>query len=162
MNKKPGLLISVSILAVIILSVSFNMNLGGGDPIHLREGINPDSVLYVCPAASGVWNSLSESLHFLSKYASFFFSFVGIVLVFSWGWALYQNLLKDKFNEDAYKNSWEITKVIFWLIIVFTILIMTPNHYRRVDVRGSDAQWVLCDNTSDDARAVSYKAVTLH
>ena len=162
MNKKPGLLIAVSIFAIIILSVAFNMNFGGGSPVKLPEGVNPDSVLYVCPIASNTWDHLSESLHFMSKYASFFFSFVGIVLFFSWGWALYQNLLKDKFNEEAYKNSWAITKVMFWLIIAFTVLIVTPNHYRRVDVRGHGSDWVLCDSTSENAQPVKYKGVTLH
>ena len=65
MNKKPGLLISVSVLAVIILSVSFNINLGGGEPVQLQAGVNPDNVLYICPVENSLWDNLSKSLHFL-------------------------------------------------------------------------------------------------
>ena len=161
MNKKPGLLFAVCFLAIIILAVSFNMNLGGSAPVQLRPGVNPDDVLYVCPSASMTWDGISKSLHFLGKYASVFFSFIGIVLVFSWGWALYQNLLKDKFSVDVYKNPWEITKIIFWIMIVFTICSVTPNQFRRVEVKGHGTDWVLCENTSEGAKAVNPRAVTL-
>lgn len=159
MNKKPGLLFAVSLFAIIILAASFNMNLGGNAPIKLREGINPDNVLYICSAANETWNNISHSMHMLEKYASLFFSFAGIVLFFSWGWALYQNLLKDKFNDEAYKTPWELTKATFWIIIAFTVIFVTPNHYRNVNVRGHGDGYVLCENTSDGARPVNYKAI---
>lgn len=161
MNKKPGLLFAVSVFAIIILAVSFNMNLGGNAPVKLQAGVNPDNVLYVCPAIDSVWKQISDSLHFLGRYAAVFFCFAGIVLFFSWGWALYQNLLKDKFVDEAYKNPWGLTKAVFWIVIIFTILSMTPNHYRNVEVRGHGDNWVLCENNSDGARAVPYKAVRL-
>ena len=161
MKKKPGLLFAVSLLAIIILAVSFNMNLGGYTPVHLREGINPDSVLYVCPASSEIWDQISESLRLMSKYIYLFFTFAGIVLLFSWGWALYQNLLKDKFSDDAYKNPWGLTKIFFWMLVVFIVIVMTPNHFRHVEVRGSSEQWGLCDYDSEGARAVPYGRVTV-
>ena len=161
MNKKPGLLFAVAVFAIVILAASFHMDYGAHTTVMLRQGVNPDSVLYVCPSANVTWDNLSHSLHFMQRYASVFFSFIGIVLVFSWGWAFYQNLLKDKFSEDVYKNPWGVTKVIFWLIVVISILFVTPNHFRRVEVRGHGDNWVLCDNTSKDARAVNYRAVTL-
>ena len=163
MNKKPGLLFAVCFFAIIILAVSFNMNLGGDTPVKLKEGVNPNNVLYVCTAAHSTWDQLSKSLHFLGRYASVFFSFAGIVLFFSWGWALYQNLLKDKFNEDAYKTPWALTKGVFWVIVVFTVVYVTPNHFRRVEIRGHGDNWVLCDNNSQShgVKAVNYKAVTL-
>ena len=161
MNKKPGLLFAISVFTIIIVAVSFNLNFGANPPIQLPEGVNPDNVLYVCPVENTTWNQVSQGLRFLARFAPLFFSFAGIVLVFSWGWALYQNLLKDKFVEDAYKNPWDLTKVFFWLVVVFTVAYMTPNHFREVNVRGSEEQWVLCDNTSDGARPVNYRAVTL-
>ena len=161
MNKKPGLLFSISVFTIIIVAVSFNFNFGANAPVKLREGINPDNVLYVCNAANTTWENISQGLHFLASFAPFFFSFVGIVLFFSWGWALYQNLLKDKFVDEAYKNPWDLTKIFFWMAVVFTVLYVTPNHFRQVDVRGSEEQWVLCDSTSKDARAVNYRAVRL-
>ena len=161
MNKKPGLLFAVCLLAIIVLSVSFNMNLGDGTAVKLASGVNPDKVLYVCPIANSIWVSISQSLHLIGKYAIVFFCFAGIVLCFSWGWALYQNLLKDKFSEDVYKNPWGLTKVVFWIIVIFTILIVTPNHFRRVELHGHGDNWVLCDNTSEGARPVNYRAVKL-
>ena len=84
MNKKPGLLFAVSLLAIIILAVSFNMNLGGNAPVSLHAGVNPDKVLYVCKiTGDSAWNQFSTSLHFLGRYAILFFCFVGIVLFFS-------------------------------------------------------------------------------
>jgi len=161
MNKKPGLLFAVSVFTIIIVAASFHLSLGGNDPVKLRAGVNPDNVLYVCSAANASWAQVSQAMHLLAKLAPLFFSFAGIVLLFSWGWALYQNLLKDKFVEDAYKNPWNLTKVFFWIVVVFTVVYLTPNYFRRVDVRGSEEQWVLCDNTSDGARAVNYRAVRL-
>ncbi len=162
MNKKPGLLFAVCLLAMIILAASFGMNFGGNPPIHLPSNVNPDSVLYVCPASDSAWADISQSLSMINKYAYLMFFFALFVLMFSWGWALYQNLLKDKFNEDAYKNPWGLTKVIFWCAVIYSLLVWTPNHFRRVEVRGSNAQWVLCENTSTGAKATFSRNVTLH
>ena len=161
MNKKPGLLFTVSLLAIIILAASFNMNFGGNAPVHLRAGINPDNVLYVCPATSDGWNQFSTGLHAVGQYAHLLFAFIILVLMFSWGWALYQNLLKDKFSADVYKKPWELTKSVFWGIVIFTVVYMTPNYYRTVHVRGARADYVLCESTSTGARAVNPSAVSL-
>ena len=162
MNKKPGLVFAISVFTIIIVAVSFNLNLGGNAPVELQPGVNPDNVLYVCPAINETWTQVSNGLRFLARFAPLFFSFAGIVLLFSWGWALYQNLLKDKFVEDAYKNPWGLTKMFFWLVVVFTVCYVTPNRFRQVEVRGSDEQFVLCESTSNDARAVYYRSVKLH
>ena len=164
MNKKPGLLLTVSILAIIVLATAFNMNLGGDSAVHLRAGVNPDSVLYICPVADNIWDSFANAMSLGRRYIYMGFWFAGIVLLFSWGWALYQNLVKDKFSADAYKNPWGLTKLFFWAAVICTVLAMTPNYFRTVHVRanGHDSQWVLCDSTSTNARAVNAKAVTLH
>ena len=162
MNKNPGLLFTVSLLAIIILAASFNMNFGGNPPIQLPNGVNPDSVLYVCPIGDeGGFSQFSAALHAVGKYVRLFFSFMTLMLVFSWGWGLYQNLLKDKFSADAYKNPWALTKIVFWMVVVFSVLFMTPNHFRRVDIRGHGDNWVLCESTSLGARAVNPRAVNL-
>ena len=162
MNKNPGLLFTVSLLAIIVLAASFNMNFGGNAPVHLPAGVSPDSVLYVCPTGgAGGFLQFSVALHAVGKYAYLFFAFMVLVLAFSWGWALYQNLLKDKFSADAYKNPWGLTKGVFWMAVVFFVLFMTPNYFRRVEVRGHGSDWVFCENTSAGARAVKPGAVTL-
>ena len=161
MNKKPGLLFIVSLAAIILLAASFHMDFGGNAPVHLPNSVNPDSVLYVCPATGDIWNQFSGILHSIGKYVYLFFAFVILVLMFSWGWALYQNLLKDKFSEDAYKNPWDLTKVFFWGAVIVYILFMTPNYFRTVHVRGSHADWVLCENTSEGARPTLSKNVSI-
>jgi hypothetical protein len=162
MNKKPGLLFVVCLLAIIVLAVSFNMNFGGNEPIHLRAGIDPNNVLYVCPVdKDGALAQLASGLRIIGQYAYLLFAFMALVLVFSWGWALYQNLLKDKFSVDVYKNPWDLTKVLFWMSVVFYVLFMTPDHFRRVEVRGRGTNWVLCDNTTTGAKAIFPEDVTL-
>ena len=76
MNKKPGLLFVVSLLAIIVLAVSFNMDFGGNAPVKLPAGINPDDVLYVCPVtAKGAFTQLADGLHAIGRYASLLFAF---------------------------------------------------------------------------------------
>ena len=75
MNKKPGLLFSICLLAMIVLATSFGMNFGGNPPLKLPNGINPDTVLYVCPVKDSVWDGIATSLSFLSRYAYIFFFF---------------------------------------------------------------------------------------
>lgn len=163
MNKKPGLFLAVSLLAVIVLAASFGFDFGGADAVRLRAGINPGNVLYVCPVNDSVWTSVAEAFSSVSRYIYIAFIFALIVLIFSWGWALYQNLLKDKFSADAYKNPWEFTKMLFWAAVLLTLITVTPNHFRTVHVRvnGHTTDWVLCENNSPGARAVNERAVTL-
>ena len=162
MNKNPGLLFVVSLSAIIILAASFHMDFGGNAQINLPAGVNPDGVLYVCPIAKdGAWTQFASALHGVGRYVSFFFAFMILVLMFSWGWGLYQNLLKDKFSADAYKNPWELTKVVFWMAVVCFVLFKTPDYFRRVEIRGHGSNWVLCENTSSGARAVRPGAVTI-
>lgn len=164
MNKKPGLLTAVSILAIIILAAAFNMGLGGDTVVQLRAGVNPDSVLYICPAFPNSWEEFANVMSMWRRYIYMGFGFAVIILFFSWGWALYQNLVKDKFSADAYKNSWGLTKIVFWAAMICFILAMTPNYFRTVHVHfdGHDTEYVLCDNTSENAHAVNANAVTLH
>ena len=161
MNKKPGLLFAVVVFAIIILAASFNMNLGGNAPVHLKAGVNPDTILYVCPIGESNWDTFATAFSMWRQQIYMFFVFAMIVLLFSWGWALYQNLLKDKFSDDVYKNPWGLTKMFFWAGVVCTVLAMTPNYYRRVHVNGNNQQWVLCENTSEGARPVRASAVSL-
>lgn len=161
MNKKPGLLFVVVVFAMIVLAASFDMNLGGDSVVRLKAGINPDTILYVCPIKSGNWDIFANAFSFWEKYVYMFFIFAAIVLSFSWGWALYQNLLKDKFSADAYKNPWGLTKIFFWAGVICTVLAVTPNHFRTVHVRGDNRNWVLCENFSEGARPVRAQGVEL-
>ena len=158
MLKKPGLLFSVCALALVILATVFRLQLPSADTESAKiAATNVANHLFVCPMASSTWDSVAQGFSVLKPYISMFVVFAVIVLLFSWGWALYQNLLKDKFVKDAYKNPWDITKIIFWLAVAFVMCVQTPNHFRaKVPVRsnGETAEWVLCEQSAPEARAV--------
>ena len=162
LNKKPGLFLAVSVLAIIILAASFDIHLGGAGQIHLRAGVNPGNVLYVCPVSNITFDALAKSFSVLSKQVYLLFTFALIILVFSWGWALYQNLLKDKFSADVYKNPWGLTKIFFWAMVIVTIIMVTPNYFRtvHVHVKGHTYDYVLCESNSVGARPINERAVT--
>lgn len=156
MNKKPGLLYSVYALAVVILMTVFHVTISGTKESAVQNTKNIANYLFVCPTSSNTWDSIADVLGKFTEYMYMGVSFMIIVLLFSWGWALYQNLLKDKFNADVYKTPWTITKIAFWITIVFIVLSKTPNYYRpRVEVNSTS--WVLCESTSENARAVRVK-----
>ena len=163
MNKKPGLVFAVCALAMIILAAAFHMDLGGAAAVKLRAGIDPNNVLYVCPIKESGWTTFASTLTFAKRYIFMGFVFAFMVLLFSWTWALYQNMVKDKFNESAYKNPWGLTKIFFWAMVAYLILSATPNHFRTVHVhnKGRISDYTLCENNSENARPVNPKAVTL-
>ena len=144
---KQGLLWSVVVLAAIIIVAGFNMQLGA--PV---ESTVPESmlgnILYVCPITDSTWDSVAYGLRPFTNYiiAGFFFAFV--LLVFGWGWQLYQNMLDDKFKRESFKTIWAFTKWWFWAAIIFTVLLLTPNNFRRVEITGYGDNWVLCDDTT--------------
>ena len=159
MNKKPGLFFSVCALAMIVLASLFKWNLFNSSESVTRTK-DVAKYIFVCPTASDRWDSISSTLVNGKEFMYMGLIFMIIVLLFAWGWALYQNLLKDKFNADVYKNPWGITKIVFWAVIIAVLLVKTPNYFRRVDVRGHGNNWVLCENTSEGAKAAPYKMVS--
>jgi len=80
-------------------------------------------------------------------------------LAFFWGWALYQNLLQDKFKREDFAKVWGFTKILFWAGVILVIVLHTPNHYKRVEIRGATGEYVMCENTSDGVRAVPINLV---
>ncbi|MBO7642859.1 MAG: hypothetical protein J6S74_01860 [Alphaproteobacteria bacterium] len=154
---KKGLLYSIVALAAIIIVASFNMQLGNMNPQNAATNIAQD--LYVCPIANQTWDSVSQSLYPFIKWimAGFFFGLV--LLLFGWGWQLYQNLLADKFKRDAFKNIWTFTKWGFWALVVVMLILITPNNFRRINIGGDSNHWMLCEATDDGARAIRATAV---
>lgn len=175
MNKKPGLLFAVTLLAIIVLMTAFNVdfisdmqnlniNVSASRSVSLPNGVNPDSVLYVCPVAHDTWDSIAQAMRTARRFITMFAMFAIIILSFSWAWALYQNLIKDKFSADAYKNPWTLTKAFFWGGVICAIVLLTPNYFRKVSVhhRGTSSEWVLCESFSPGARPVNAKAVKIN
>ena len=157
MDKKKGLLFSVCVFALIMLEAIFKVKLQGGGESVKAMAKNAAEYLFVCPMSNNTWDAVAKSFSRLQQYISMFVVFIVIVLLFSWGWALYQNLLKDKFVVDAYKRPWEITKICFWMTVIFVMVVLTPNYFRpKITGRsnGHETKWVLCEQTSAGARAV--------
>lgn len=155
---KPTMLFAIILLVSIVLMTSFNLTLSPTEPLTVSAAMAPNA-LYVCPASDSFWVPVSEGFSQLRRPMVIGFIFVSILLVFIWGWALYQNLLKDKFSRDTYKKPWSFTKLAFWAMIVVSMLISTPNHFRTVKIDGAPGDWVLCENNTPGAQAVRASAV---
>ncbi|MBP5707589.1 MAG: hypothetical protein J6W79_01175, partial [Alphaproteobacteria bacterium] len=122
---KKGLLYSIVALAAIIIVASFNMQIGNMTPQD--STVNIAQELYVCPVANPAWDSVSQSLHPFIKWIMAGFFFGPVLLIFGWGWQLYQNLLSDKFKRESFKNIWAFTKFGFWALVIVMLLLVTPN-----------------------------------
>lgn len=155
---KPTMMFAIVMLTAIVLMTAFNINILPNE-VNVISATDAPNALYVCPAASNLWDKLAEGFQILKKPLIIGFFFGLILLVFIWAWALYQNLLKDKFVRDAYKTPWAFTKLLFWGVVIVSLLLATPNYFRTVHLKGAPGNWVLCDNTTPGNRAVRADAV---
>ncbi|MDR0726614.1 MAG: hypothetical protein LBF37_00960 [Rickettsiales bacterium] len=156
---KPTMLFAVIMITAIILAASFGLHIQPIEPLYKLSNEVAANALYVCPAANSIWDSVSQGLRPFIRYINMAFFFAVMLLIFSWGWALYQNLLKDKFEKKSFDNSWAMTKVIFWIGIIVLILVVTPNGYRKVHVAGATGTYVLCEANTPGALPVKADAV---
>lgn len=157
---KPSMIFAIVMLTAIVLIVSFDLQLSPTVPLTLPEGTDIGRVLYVCPAASSTWDSVASGMRGLVHPLTIGFFFAGMILLFVWGWALYQNLLKDKFDKSSFSNPWGFTKFLFWAIVIVTLAAATPNHFKTVHITGITGDYILCDNNTPGARAVMADMVT--
>lgn len=151
--------LAIIALSLIVMASLFGIQLSPHAAVTVPASA-AGSALYVCPADTGSWSAFANAIVPFRRYVFIGFFCCAMILAFSWGWALYQNLLKDKFERGAYSNAWKATKLLFWVTIVFVILVATPNYFRTVHVRGTNAEYVLCENTTPGARAVRANAVS--
>lgn len=155
---KPSMLFAVVMLAAIVIATSFGLSFGTSETLKVPANL-AGQVLYVCPAADQPWTSIAGSISGLMNYFLIGLGFAIIILAFSWGWALYQNLLKDEFKQDLFKKSWAFTKTLFWTSVIIAMLAFTPNYFRSFTIQGAQGQWVLCDNNTPGAKAVIADAI---
>ncbi len=155
---KPTMLFAIVALVAIVMVSSFDLQLAPNDALNIASDMVAN-VLYVCPAASTFWDGFASALRPFSHYFIIALFFVIMLLMFSWGWALYQNLLTDSFKRDSFKKPWQMTKMLFWASVIITIFVMTPNYFRSVHINGAPGEWVLCESDTPGARAVSADAV---
>ena len=151
---KSTMVTAICLLTAIIIVSSFGLQL---DPVDVSSQI-PDAVaaniLYVCPVESTIWDPIAAGFSQFSKFFKVLLAACLIVLSFSWGWAFYQNLLKDKFDGDKYKQPWGLTKMLFWAVVVIFMLMMTPNYFRTVHVNGISKDFILCEVGDEGAYPV--------
>ncbi len=150
--KKP-MVSSIVFFTIVLLMASFGFTLNDTPPIVLPESVR-GKALFVCPAESSFWDAMAAGFGHFTHYILIGFFFAMIVLAFVWGWAMYQNLLQDKFKREDFAKPWAFTKMLFWAAVALILILHTPNHYRRVDIRGATGQWVICESSSTGARAV--------
>ncbi len=157
---KPPLVFAIVMLTAIVMVASFGMQLSPHEPLQVPSDM-AGRALYVCHAASSTWDSIAMALRPFRRYLTVGFFFVSMILVFSWGWQMYQNLLNDKFKRESFSNTWKFTKFTFWAAVIVIMLAATPNHFRTVHIRGVHGDWVLCDVDTPGASAVRSDAVTM-
>ncbi|MCR4918123.1 MAG: hypothetical protein K5912_04255 [Alphaproteobacteria bacterium] len=157
MNKT--LVLMIILLTMIVIMTSFDLSLGG-NPALVVPPEYQGRTLFVCPGVNEFWDGISTSISPFSKYIIMGLFFGGIILVFVWGWAMYQNLLTDKFKKEDFSKPWQFTKLLIWAVLIVTMLLYTPNRFRYVEVSGSPENWVLCEATSPNARMVVSDKVT--
>lgn len=152
------MLLAITILTAIVIVTSFGLQLSPTDAIVVPAAVSGHE-LYVCPTTAPGWENVAHAIAPFKHYLTIGFFFAAMLLMFSWGWALYQNLLKDEWKQDAYSSPWKFTKFLFWAGVIVLLMSMTPNHFRTVHIDGVDGNWVLCENNTPGARAVRADAV---
>lgn len=155
---KPTMLFAIILMTSIALMSAFNITLSPTEPINLAADV-AQNALYVCPVKDSTWTTIANAMSHFKRPMTIGFFFAVILLCFAWAWALYQNLLKDKFVRDAYKTPWSATKLLFWATIIISMITFTPDYYRTVHITGARGDWVLCENNTPGARAVNANAV---
>lgn len=150
--KKTMLWVVMAVIAIMLM-VAFDLSLSPTEPIVLADNIAPNA-LFVCPVSTdSVWVDISNGLNQVRTWVVIGLLFAVFLLIAIWSWALYQNLLKDKFDRASFKGPWGYTKFLFWAIIVVVMLMKTPDSYRLVEISGARGNWVLCDNNTPGAHA---------
>ncbi len=156
MNKT--MVFAIVAMTAIIMMSAFNLQIMPHASVVVPN-MAAGSELYVCPAADTMWDSFANMARMFSKPIWIIVLFGATILMFTWGWAFYQNLLKDKFDRGVYKKPWGFTKLLFWAIVAIVLCMYTPNHFRGVSVTGMAGEWVLCQDDTPGAIAVRADAV---
>ncbi len=155
---KKSMISVIIFLTAIVLMSAFDFSLGPDTVVNIPEKAR-GYALFICPAESELWTEMAAGFGQFYKYITIGFFFAAIILAFIWGWALYQNLLKDSFKREDFSTPWAFTKLLFWAGVIMILVLNTPNRYREVSVANRPGNWVLCENTSTNAIAVSTNSV---
>lgn len=155
---KPTMIFAIAALAAIVVASSFGLQLMPGTPVSIPPSAE-GGALYVCHAGGTLWDTIAVTLRPFMHYIIVLFFFAVMILLFNWGWAMYQSLIADKFKRETFSNSWKLTKFTFWVAVAVTIVAATPNHFKTVKIQGASGDWILCERDTPGATAVRASAV---
>ncbi|MDR1207020.1 MAG: hypothetical protein LBK26_01240 [Rickettsiales bacterium] len=159
---KPIALFSTLAVIAIIIAASFGLSVTPTAPIHNLPDSARDIALFVCPAADSVFDEIARGLMMFRNQLMMVFFFFFIFFLASLGWSVYQNLIKDKFEEKVYKFPFFLGKSLFWATIIVTVLMHSPNSFRTVGVMGAPGKFVLCQSNTPGSRPVRANAIIVH
>jgi hypothetical protein len=149
-----NLLLLWCLLGIAIIVMSMNgFQLRPHPAMELADSV-AGQALFVCPAADAGFESVAKELGTFRGGLSVAFTFFAILFAAVTAWAVYTSLLNDKFDKKNYGIPIFLGKNLLWVFILTTILLHTPNYFRRVFVQGQDGAWVLCERDTPGARAV--------
>lgn len=154
------MIFAIIALTTIAVAASFGIQLIPSPTVQIPASA-AGHALYVCNADDITWDSIAIAMRPAMRYITLTFFFAVMLLMFNWGWAMYQNLIADKFNQSKFSTPWKFTKFVFWAAVIVAILAATPNHFKTVHIKGADGDWVLCERNSPGAVAVRADAVKL-
>ena len=159
MFMNPGFVFSIVAIIAIIVASSFGLHIFPTAPVNVLPDSIADSALYVCPAANSIFDEIARQLSYIRNSLTIVFFFIFMLWIAMIGWSMYQNLLKDKFEEKSWQSIKFLGKILFWITIIITILMNAPNHYRRVSLNGANGEFVLCESNNPASRPVHSKSV---
>jgi hypothetical protein len=157
---KPSFMLSLVIIIGVICATMFGMSVFSPLPNQQLSESAAAVALWVCPYKNQLFDSIAAGLNPFRTQISMVFFFCFMLLIAIYMWNLYQNLVKDKFEDKPYESIWFFTKFLFWAMILTPLLLNTPNRYRDVRIRGTTGDWILCDASLPDARPVRSDAVS--
>ncbi len=158
LKMKPTMMAVIIMITAIVLMTAFDINILPNAGTKVSESALPN-ILFVCPAENSTWKSLSDALIIFKRPLIIGFSFGVLILLSVWAWALYQNLLKDKFIRDAFKTPWGFTKMLFWATVIVVMFMNGPNSFQTVRVTNRPGEWILCERTSNGAIPVHASSI---
>lgn len=158
---KPTMIFAIVMISAIIIMATSGLHMGDITPLVVSPDMQAKA-LFVCPAADSTWDGIAQAMRPMNRFLIMAFFGVVVVLAAVWGWQLYINLVKDKFERASFTKVWQITKWFFWASVIVFILSTNPNHYRGVRLDNNDQAWVLCENNTPGRRAVRADMVRSH
>jgi hypothetical protein len=130
-------------------------------PIVLSDSV-ASQALFVCPYADSSFDGIAAGTLASHRLLSIIYMSLLLLWVGNLLWILYNSLLKDKFERKSWDLPIFLAKILIFSFMIGTVLMHSPNHFRRVSITGAGDKWVLCEKDTPGARAVQSAALSAH